>query len=241
MSFFRDSLAIHAVFVGRNWSFNSFFKISHVSIFGRPATTSSLDLVRHQSFALPDRYMVVIINCSPIAIQAAMKYCSMSQWKFSKSSTLCAPLKGLSQAFAPLQEANSRQMVSPTPLLASATQFPPLEFLSAPGTLLSLPTLCHGGSPSVLQRPSRMSPSNLVASRAARRLQQAKSKGLCSPQLLCLSPHQALTLVCLPWLLSLLLAPVAHRSSLSQQPSVALIPTVTRPISGLCVRRPGTC
>ena len=39
--------------------------------------------------------MVVIVTCSPTGIRAAMKYCSMSQRKFSKSLALCTPPKDL--------------------------------------------------------------------------------------------------------------------------------------------------
>ena len=95
LNFFRDSLAIHVVFMGRNWSFGSFFKISDISIFGQPTAALSLDLVRHQSFASIDKYMVVIVTCSPAGIRATKKYCPMSQRKFSKSLAFRAPSKGL--------------------------------------------------------------------------------------------------------------------------------------------------
>ena len=60
--------------------------------------SSSRVLVHHHNFASPKRYMVVIVIYSFARIWATLKYCSMSQRKFSKSFVFHLPLKGLGSA-----------------------------------------------------------------------------------------------------------------------------------------------
>ena len=95
INLFNLYLARQEVLLGRNWSHISFINLSYVSILGHPAVTSYAFGVLHQSFASPVNYIMVIFNLLVSGTLAAVKYCSISQMKFSNSLSLLVPQKYL--------------------------------------------------------------------------------------------------------------------------------------------------
>ena len=91
---------------------------------------------------------------------------------------LRAPPKGLGSGTRTLEGSGFEEDGVPAPLLTSAIRSHLQEILSAARTPRSWTAFCHGVALFVLQWPFDESPSILVASRAARRLQQVESQGL---------------------------------------------------------------
>jgi len=93
LNFFKSSLAIQDMLLGRNCSSNSCFRISYVSTFGFPALRSSLDIVRYHNFASPVRYIIAMFTYSSKLILATLKYCSMSHKKVLQLFGTSHPIK----------------------------------------------------------------------------------------------------------------------------------------------------
>ena len=68
LSLFNDSLSTQVVLVGRKWSFNSFFRVSQVEIWGFPNSASSSTLVHHHNFILLVKYILVMETLLPSGI-----------------------------------------------------------------------------------------------------------------------------------------------------------------------------
>jgi len=93
LSLFNSSCITQDVLFGRNCSFISYLRRSHISIFRRPTLKSSLVLVLHQSLTSLVRYIMVRYIYSATPIFTTLKYCSMSHKKFSSSLELLDPPK----------------------------------------------------------------------------------------------------------------------------------------------------
>ena len=168
-----------------------------------------------------------------------MKYCSMSQRKFSKSLAFRAPPKVLGSGTHTFAGGGSAAVgVSCTTARFSNTISPSRDLIRSSNSSVMACIRSWNNPIRSSVAFSRVSIDSRCES-SCRTASATESKGWSSPQLLCLSPRQAWTPGCLPRPLSLLLAHAAPQPSSSRWPSLALIPTVTRLLFAR-VRRLGT-
>ena len=128
------------------------------------------------SFASLGRYMVVVGTYSPGGIQVALKYCSISYKKFSKSFALHTPPKGLGLGPHTFVETISISLDVPWIAYFNSARSPPSDYIWAlnssivalilvitPTTFFSLNLSCP--STKFLWTPSWMKASSILAKR----------------------------------------------------------------------------